>query len=457
VRRPPSIPAAVLLVGLAAAGCQSNGPPAAIANPAAEVQSGLDAVQIHELVTELSKQLGIELRTASREVESLSQVREHRRRAVSWKILTDGYIEESTFQADPRIALIDLWVLAIQMRDYFGTPEGAEVLGPETPRALHGCENMVEEAETAARKILRPESLSSASQAVADFAKAHPMGANFTRESTRAFAKRKEGGDALSTAFDTAFIPLRAITGMDQTAAAIQHASSVVADAVHIVSLMPERVHWQVQLLLYDLEDLDTVTAAREAVGSLSKSSESFAQTAKELPKSLHEEVVRTLEEIDKRQEGLQKTLAEVRASLETGDKTVVDARATLESMDHAATALAGMLHELRAASGDLGIKPSGEPPSPAPAAPAEPSRPFDINEYTRAAEAAASTAEQLTKALVAARELAAPAAGRPAALEAAGENARSLANHVAWLVAATAAAVLALMLGYRMLAKRVG
>jgi hypothetical protein len=47
------------------------------------------------------------------------------------------------------------------------------------------------------------------------------------------------------------------------------------------------------------------------------------------------------------------------------------------------------------------------------------------------------------------------PPAGERGALEVVSRDARALANHVAWLVAATAAAVLALLFLYRLAVRR--
>jgi len=253
--------------------------------------------------------------------------------------------------------------------------------------------------------------------------------------------------------FDTALVPLRAIGGMDETAASIHHAALVVAEAVHVATQLPERLHWQLELLTYEMEDTDTLTSARGAMDSLSQSSESLVATARDLPAQLREEITRTIAEVDAKQANLQVTLREAQAALEAGDRTVVNARATLDSVATASVALESTLREFRGMMSDF--KPAAG--TQAPAVPSEPARPFDINEYTRAAEGIAKAAAELNAALVSARSLAAPGDGQPAALEVVNANVRATANHIAWLIAGTVAAVLALLLAYRVLSRRIG
>ena len=443
--------AGAMLVALAATACkQSSMSGGTVAGPAAEVKTGYSSEQLHQMVIELASRFGLELRRASKDIEDQSTERMGRRRAVSWKIVTAGYIEESSFQGDPRVALIDLWVLAHQMRAYFASDNGREVFGTRTPLAVEACDNMIGEAESVARTIIHPESLEKATKTVAEFATAHPMGESFSRESPRAYSIRKGSGDPMGDVFDTALMPLRAIGGMDETALAIHHAATVVTDAVQVARMLPERIHWQTQLLVYDLEDLQTTSETREAMSKLSNSSESLAKTAQELPQVLQQQVAKTLAEIDERQSNLQTTLREARQTLETGDKTIVDAHAAMDGLTTASVALEGTLREFRGMIADFQPK-EGAPPSES----KEPARPFDINEYTRAAESVAKAAAELNAAIVSARQIASPPAGEPAPLEAVGANIRSIANHVALLVVATAAAVLVLVLAYRVVVRR--
>jgi hypothetical protein len=101
--------------------------------------------------------------------------------------------------------------------------------------------------------------------------------------------------------------------------------------------------------------------------------------------------------------------------------------------------------------SNEAAARSAAEPPAP----PSEPARPFDINEYTRAAESATRTIAELNTALASVRQIAAPPAGEPAALDEVSAHVRSIAIHVGLVLAATVAVVLLLVLGYRMLARR--
>src|SRR5262245_19478113 len=121
---------ACLFASLLLPACKGTGGGSSSGGATASVASELSPQQLHDLVGALAQRLGIRLRAASKEIEIASSDRTIKRSAVHWKIVCDGYFENARFHADPHLALIDLWVFTLQMREYLENGDGREIFGP---------------------------------------------------------------------------------------------------------------------------------------------------------------------------------------------------------------------------------------------------------------------------------------------------------------------------------------
>ena len=64
-----------------------------------------------------------------------------------------------------------------------------------------------------------------------------------------------------------------------------------------MVNELPQQVRWQLELLLYDAEELETVERALAAAASLAESAQGFSSTAAELPAALGAEMAARIHE----------------------------------------------------------------------------------------------------------------------------------------------------------------
>jgi methyl-accepting chemotaxis protein len=164
--------------------------------------------------------------------------------------------------------------------------------------------------------------------------------------------------------------PVTGLEGVGGTPAALDRISGVAAAALQVLQNMPEFARWHLELMLLQIESMDSVVETRDNLERLTQTAESLAATADSLPQTLRTEVETLLGESNESMQQLDATLVSAKA-------VTADIRATVDG----ANALMAGVQELTAATGEQ--EPSGD----------EVSR--DIADYTRAAEEArALTAE---------------------------------------------------------------
>ncbi len=343
-----------------------------------------------------------EVKDAAEEIARVSSDSEIDRKSIIWKLRAISSARLNLQRTDDLYAYLDLWSLCLQMTDLFETGEGKDMFGPHQQIAIDTARSLEKRLQGMAQEILDDEIYARAQNEINDFAVAHPMNASFTRNTMS--GETGAGGDGES------FSWLRTVTGvtslnpfasgLSEGAAAIQNASVVADRFTSVVATLPEDTRWQLQLLLYDLEDTAMVKSLETSSVTLANSADSLAKTAETFPEQVRLEASKLLEDIDAKQENMRKTLAD----LNTASVSLKDLSTSFESSSRGIQSMAGALDgSLQTFNQTLGLLlPPADPNAPPKPKPGEPgySRPFDILDYAKTADAVSVTAGELTKAL---------------------------------------------------------
>ena len=135
------------------------------------------------------------------------------------------------------------------------------------------------------------------------------------------------------------------------------------SELAEIVEELPRQTRWQVELLLYDIEERDTVMTGLAAFAQVAESADRVSQAIARLPDDLRVALGES-----------QGALGEANRTLQTAKELMVPVFATVEEIGRISTLLA-----------ELQADGNGAPPG----------RPFDIREYVATArEATASVTE---------------------------------------------------------------
>lgn len=230
------------------------------------------------------------------------------------------------------------------------------------------------------------------------------------------------------------------LAGLDPAVREVEQSRLLAERTVFYAQRMPGLISAQGELLAYQFAVAPETRDLLSATTRVSEASRSIANTASTLPEWATRErqaaIDQFMQALQSQQETMRALLVELRQALEAGNQTSESLTTTVRAVDE----LVGRFK-----------------PGEAAAAPGAPKKPFDINDYTRAAAEFAATARQLEQ-LVASLNQNVP--GVAAAAQRVTEGGRDLVDYAFGraliLVVVLIVGVLAAVLAYRVLAVRI-
>ncbi len=190
--------------------------------------------------------------------------------ALRWRMWAQPQARVASFDQDPLVALIELWILADQQHQFFAVGPGSEWFGPQQEQARATTLVLRQQAEALMDDTMTPEALRTIRETKRDWVKTHPIeGELVARPTARAdlanLVPPRQSGS------------LRAIPSMQESLGDMNDRFTILTDQG------PVEARWQAEYLVASLfderlsDDLDTV------VGSLDQMSgflDTFEETA---------------------------------------------------------------------------------------------------------------------------------------------------------------------------------
>lgn len=388
-----------------AAGCQG------VASRESDQRSVSTSVQLREPATEsLRAELEPFVEFAESRVEetvgliqSEATDRGARRAALAWRLEILPEMRDDLQSKPPLAMLLDSWALWLRISEYLRAGEGRALFGEHQPRAVRAAADVQRAAEALARKHLPADAYADVVQRVNAYARAHPIGGVFAHRNVEDFAQAEE---ARGVADAMLGLPLRAIQqmgkGLDPTVG--------LAQAVDRLTLLmrdyPALVRWQTELLLMEIEQLESMQTTVAGIRDVSDASQRVATVAEELPQRLREQVDALLADLDARQPELRTTLSELRDTVIQVETTSSSVRQTVQEVTQAGVVLTETAHAVESTLGAIQAlrtpHASGVPEADSAAAP----RPFDVQDYEHAADALTGAAREIRTLLEDVRDL---------------------------------------------------
>ena len=296
-------------------------------------------------------------------------------------------------QEDPIIAFIETWALCSRFRAYLEEGQGASLYGDGQKIAVGYARQIEAEIEQVGRVFLKDDVFETALKNINEFANVNPIKGAFSGVTVFATEAQKGQTNPFMSVIKIPMTPFRAIEGVDRTASAVNRFTDTAERFSDIVGELPESSRWQLQLLLYDLEEADMTKSFLASIAQFSESSSRLSKSVEELPKQLREQLSQFAEETNEKQENLRKTLEQaekttlaVTNALQQLDKTsgslgivVKDITQTTQAWETAAKTTGDVIQELNKMKG-----PSGKTES------------FDIKDYQVAAEQTSQAANDI-------------------------------------------------------------
>lgn len=404
-RRANGAAAALALLALVSGCAARRSGPQAVTAP----EEALAARTAAELRAALSRFEGFYTETvesAMAQVELRAATRAERRAAVEWKIWAVERCRAALAQDNALAALVDVWGLCARLVPCLETGEGSEMFGPEQDRVVEAARSLLARITATAEAILPAADFAELSARIDRFARDHPLVRASGPQPSGPATVTQTASEVLTGMVKVPLSPLLALDKFNQGADSFRDLTQETRRFTDVVEDLPASARWQLQLLSMHLEETETVQTLTRSAQELSASAVRFAAAAEELPQRLRAELRDLLPELEAAQPELRATLrearetsAELRAGLGEARQVTESAAEAGRAWEQTAAAVQGVLREIAALREPAGPKPAPGHPAARPAAPESPAdggAPFDINEYTAAADAFATSAREV-------------------------------------------------------------
>ena len=429
----------VLMGMIGASGCLSGN----INQPGEKVVSADTELTEEELREELDNFGELFSATVQQTAEELgdtvkSKADERLRHQMRLRLMKTFYAMSE--QDSPVAAFIEIWGFCVRLREYFEHGDGSSLYGESQHIAVSAAKRLEAKIESIGDMFLDDNTFIATKANIHGFAKGNPIEGRFSNLVAYAMETPKDEPNPFLSILNVPLAPFRVMEGVDRTATAVHKLRDSAEQFSDIVEELPESARWELLLLLYDLEEMDMTTSLLDSIAKFSESSARMAEYADTLPKRLREELSTLIEEIDKKQLGLQGTLDKADKTIASVERALVKGEEVADSLNRTADSVKNAAGAWEAAAGAttatlqewIKIKSS-------PAKSSENAEPFRIEDYQETAEAVTKAAEEL-------KELAAEIQ-----ILADGKNLESLVDHIVWRAALLLALVLLLSFFYRL------
>ena len=318
-------------------------------------------------VTSYVTRFAAQVSSASDDISNASPERAIRRRALIWQLNMPPVIEAVASDNEPRLAYFACLLITTGQRNYLTSGEGKDLFGAQQQIAIDTATSLLEDITGVGSRFLSNRQLGEITARADALAMQFPIqGRDFSVQQIPRTVVRQEAVSSLGWFISLPLAPFRALEGVDSGAEAIHDFNRTAQQFSQIIARLPDRLRGQMQLLIYDIEDRETVIHASEAADRVAQSAESLAATVAQLP------------------EDVRKALLESQGNVDAVGRVVEQANALAAPVADAATQL-----ELASAHWLSILGPADPTPDPN-------ERPFDVTEWRDAAQSIGSAAAEL-------------------------------------------------------------
>lgn len=263
--------------------------------PEARISSAQLRVWVHDAV----------LDAADRIEETADQIREGarepvvRRNALLWKINGIQLCFRAAARLDPLGSFVDLWILCVQMDEFFDDGPGRDLFGPLQVLALTTTSAMRTQMEETFKAALKPDladpKLHTAKEFIEAYARTHPL-------QNLMFRRGSLTGQDSSQAIPEVVGYGAVVAGLEHNMAAAQRVVTAYLE------YLPSIARWQAELLLEDAGKVGVVADSLSMVREM-------AVATKELPEIVKGQTTRILSAVTEERKAAMAGIEEMRVA----------------------------------------------------------------------------------------------------------------------------------------------
>jgi hypothetical protein len=251
-----------------------------------------DSFSQDDLRSELTNYVGAfsaGIRSASEDIADATRDLTVRRRTVLWRLRMIPAMQNVAFRdvsAQESFALV--LTLAIMQRQYLTDGDGRDLFGPEQPIATGVARDLELRVLDIGSQFLSREQLERVAHETDALARHYPIrGRDFSFQQAIGAAQHVSESSSLGWLITLPLSPFRALQGVDTGAQAIRDFNQTAREFAQIISALPDQLRLQIELVLYDVEDRETVVRGLAAFESLAESAAQASDAVQRLPDDL--------------------------------------------------------------------------------------------------------------------------------------------------------------------------
>jgi hypothetical protein len=244
---------------------------------------------------------------------------------LTWRLRSASALNAVVLDPDPRRALINTWVLITQQRQFVMDGGAAELLADEAHADL-ATQLMLaldERLERVIRSYVPEEVFADADAEIDQLARTNPIAIRTgAARLTLGSVNQMPAGGGIGDILVLPLAPLTGLQGVSSTAEAIDRIAVVLSVITEIVEDIPQRVRWQTEALILEIEAGRSMTDLRQAIA---RADEHVVQTEEHVSR-LVEEVERAIDvteallpEVDRQREATLQAISTEREQILAG------------------------------------------------------------------------------------------------------------------------------------------
>ena len=353
--------------------------------------------------------------SAAEDISEATDQRSIRRRTLLWRMRMIPAAQAAAFSDPAQEGYLRALGISVAQRLYLTEGDGRALFGAQQSIAVDAANIIEEDALQIGAQFLSPDNQQQVKADVEALARKNPIvGRDFSLQRVQSVSLAAASSQSLMSVLTLPLAPFTALRGVDSGAAAIRDFNATANVFSRIVAQLPAQIRAESELLLYEVEDRDTMIRSVAAIETMAASAQRASESIERLPADI------------------QKSLADSKGAIQEANQALLTARDILvpltqvsENVKLAGDSWAALFPK----------KKEGEPPG----------RPFDVREWQSAAAQIGTSAGELRALAVEINTLTG------------GTKLEAAVDHAAWRGAQLVALFFALLVGYRLLAWRLG
>lgn len=266
--------------------------------------------------------------------------------ALQTKIATVDTVAAVLNETDPRISFVYGWVLVVEGRRNLSEGPARDDFGDQQHRVLALVEGLEAFMIELGRRHFGEEAIRESAPAIEELARRVTGPDRILNRALYREIRGKED-DGLGSIL---LVPVAPLAGVASAPEAINNVANAMDGLINQMDLLPQRVRWETEMLLLNVESLDTVVEMREDLGQFTDSMENVSSTVSQLPdriEKLQPELRLTLAQGEKTGGQFREATRDAREALSTIERTVPKLRETISVYQ-------GTLADFRLLLGDI-------------------------------------------------------------------------------------------------------